>query len=120
MSYRVVVWEAAQNDIAKLPERELQLAALRTALELRKNPWAGEPLRNRLGIGDLSRCRRVPFDRPNRRGKQRYRLVYFNDPDDGSIAIVQVVAIGLREQLAAYKAAAERLREDLRRRIEDV
>jgi hypothetical protein len=119
VSYRVVVWEAAQHDIANLPDRVLQLAAMRTTLELRENPSAGEPLRNRLRIGDLSRCRRLSFDRPNRQGKPRYRIVYFNDPDEGLIAVVQVVAVGLREQLAAYRAAAERLREDLRRRIED-
>jgi hypothetical protein len=117
LSYRVVVWEAAQRDIVDLPDRELQLAALRIALDLRENPWAGEPLRNRLGIGDLSSCRRITFDSPKRRGKPRYRLVYFNDPDDGSVAVVQVVAVGLRERLEAYRAAVERLRDELRRRV---
>jgi hypothetical protein len=35
------------------------------------------------------------FDRPGRRGKRRYRLVYRNDPDDGAIAAVQVIPVGL-------------------------
>jgi len=119
VSYRVEVWENAQEDIAALPDRRLQLAALRIALDLRENPWQGKPLRNRLGIGELSACRRIAFDYPHRRGKPRYRLVYRNDPEDASIAVVQVIAVGLRERLEAYRATAERLRQDLRRRISD-
>ncbi|MGH3031880.1 MAG: hypothetical protein ACRDNE_14185 [Gaiellaceae bacterium] len=33
------------------------------------------------------------------------------------VAVVQVIAVGLREQLAAYRAAAARLRAELRRRL---
>lgn len=117
MSYPVEVWEEAKADIAGLPSRELQLAALRVALALREDPFLGEPLRNRLRIGDLGSCRRIAFDAERHRGKPRYRLVYRNDPNDGSIAVVQVVAVGRREQLAAYKEAAARLRAELRRRV---
>lgn len=39
MTYPVSVWEEARADIAAVPERELQLAALRAALALRENPW---------------------------------------------------------------------------------
>lgn len=116
MSYPVEVWEGAQRDIAALEDR-VQLAALRVALSLRDHPFAGEPLRNRLRIGDLATCRRISFDKPGRRGKPRYRLIYRNDPEDASIAVVQVIAVGLRERLEAYKIAADRLRAEIRTRL---
>ena len=80
----------------------------------RENPHLGERLRNRSRIGDLTICRAVRFDKEGRRGKPRYRLVYYNDPDDGSIAVVRVIAVGLRAQLEAYKVAAARLRRERR------
>jgi hypothetical protein len=116
VSYRVDVWESAQHDIAALPH-VIRLAALGIALALRENPWLGEPLRNRIRNGDLSRCRAVRFDRAGWKEKPRYRLVYFNDPNDGSIAVVQVIAIGPRSQLEAYKAAAARLRKQRREEL---
>jgi hypothetical protein len=51
----------------------------------------------------------VPFDPPSSKGKPRFRLVYRNDPDDGSIAVISVLAIGPRSGLAAYRRAATRL-----------
>ncbi|MGH3113726.1 MAG: type II toxin-antitoxin system RelE/ParE family toxin [Gaiellaceae bacterium] len=117
MAYEVEVWEAAKADLVALGDREAQLAALRVALALRDDPLLGAPLRDRAGVGNLSGCRRVSFDRPDWTGKPRYRLVYRDDPADGSIAVVQVIAVGLREQLAAYWAAAARLRAELRRRL---
>lgn len=116
MTYRVEVFAEAKAEIATLPERELQLAALRIVLELRENPFLGDALRARRRTSELAGCRRVAFDRPGRPGKPRYRLVYRNDPDDGSIAVVQVISVGLRERLAAYKTAADRLRAEARRR----
>ncbi len=95
----------------------MQLAALRVARELGENPHLGDPLRNRLRIGDLSKCRVIRFDRERRRGKPRFRLVYYNDPDDGSIAVVHVIAVGLRERLTAYKEAAARLRRERREEL---
>ncbi len=113
------MWEAAKADIAALPDRELQLAALRLMADLSENPYLGESLRNRAGVGDLSSCRRIRFDQSEWQGLPRYRLVYRNDPSDGSIAIVQVIAVGLRERLTAYREAATRVRRELRRRLRD-
>ena len=117
MTYPVRLSDAARRDVEQLPDRDTQLAALRAALALAENPHLGAPLRNRLGVGDLSRCRRLAFDRADWLGKPRYRLVYDNDPDDGSIAVVCVISVGLRERLAAYRTAAARLRSERRRRL---
>jgi len=116
VTYRVEVFAEAKADIAALPERELQLAALRVVLDLRENPFLGEALRTRRRSSELVGCRRIAFDRPDYRGKPRYRLVYRNHPEDGSIEVVQVISVGLRERLAAYKTAADRLRAEARRR----
>jgi hypothetical protein len=117
VSYPVRLSDAARRDVEQLPDRETKLAALRAALALGENPHLGTPLRNRLGTGDLSHCRRLSFDRDDWTGKPRYRLVYYNDPDDGAIAVVRVISVGLRERLAAYRAAAARLRSERRRRF---
>jgi len=119
LTYPVKFSDDAVEDIKALPERQVQLAALRAARDLGENPHLGEPLRNRLRIGDLSKCRLVRFDRAKRRGKPRFRLVYYNDPDDGSIAVVRVIAVALRAQLEAYKQAAARLRRERRDRLSD-
>jgi mRNA-degrading endonuclease RelE of RelBE toxin-antitoxin system len=117
LTYPVKFSDEAVGDLKDLPEREVQLAALRVARDLGENPHLGEPLRNRLRIGDLSQCRAVRFDRSGWRAKPRYRLVYYNDPDDGSIAVVRVIAVGLRAQLQAYKEAAARVRRERRDRL---
>lgn len=116
MSYRVEFLEEAKHDLAEL-DREVQLAALRTALALRENPWLGEPLRARNRVGDLRNCRRVLFDQESWVAKPRYRLVYRKHPDDATIEVVQVVAVGARQSLEAYRTAAARLRAELRRRL---
>lgn len=119
MTHRVELLEEAKNDLVALPDVETQTAALRIALALRENPFLGDPLRSRLRVGDLTGCRRVAFDRPDRAGKPRFRLVYRNDPSDGSIAVILVIAIGLRERLEAYRAAAGRRRREQRRRLDE-
>ena len=116
MSYTLEFLEDAKRDLAGL-DREAQLAALSVASELRENPWLGVPMRERIRVGGLSECRRVTFDEPAWAGKPRYRLVYRNLPDEATLEIVQVVAVGLRERLAVYKTAAARVRAELRRRL---
>jgi mRNA-degrading endonuclease RelE of RelBE toxin-antitoxin system len=114
LSYPVTFEDEAIADVQALPDRETKVAALRVARDLGENPYLGDRLRNRSRIGDLTTCRAVRFDKEGRRGKPRYRLVYYNDPDDGSVAVVRVIAVGLRAQLEAYKAAAARLRRERR------
>lgn len=117
MSYPVQVSRDAQDDIRALPDPATRLAAVCVALALRDDPLLGAPLRRRARVGDLSGYRRVAFDERAWTGKPRYRLVYRNRLDDAVIEVVQVVAVGLRAQLAVYKAAAARLRAELRRRL---
>jgi hypothetical protein len=76
--------------------------------ELKSDPWLGVEMRERMRLAVLADCRKVAFDLPSWRGKPRFRLVYRNDPHDGSIAVVTVVAVGPRSELAAYKQAATR------------
>lgn len=119
MTHEVKFSDEAVADLKALPSRAVQLGALRAARELSDNPHLGEPPRNRLRIGDLSSCRVIRFDHPAWKNKPRFRLVYYNDPDDGSIAVVRVIAVGLRAQLSAYKAAAARLRRERRASLGD-
>ena len=66
------------------------------------------------GFEVLTDCLSVKFDAPGRKGKPRYRLVYRNEPDEGAIAVVCVLAVGERKQMTAYKQARARLRARLR------
>jgi uncharacterized small protein (DUF1192 family) len=111
------VWEDAQRDIRELPSRALQVAAMNALKALRENPWAGAELRDRIRVGDLTGLRRVAFDEPGWEDKPRYRVVYRNEPDDAVVDVLAVIAVGLRERLAAYREAAARLRAERRRRL---
>jgi hypothetical protein len=105
------------DDLAALADPELVDAVISLAGELRENPWLGEQMRERFNLRVLGECRRVRFDRPDWEGKPRYRLVYRNEPTDGAPALVRVLAVGSRERLAAYRAAAARIgREERTRR----
>lgn len=117
MIARLDVWEDAQRDIQELPSRGLQVAVMNALKSLRENPWAGAELRERVRVGDLRGLRRVAFDDPAWGDKPRYRIVYRNEPDNGVVGVVAVIAVGRRERLAAYREAAVRLRAERRRRL---
>jgi ParE-like toxin of type II ParDE toxin-antitoxin system len=111
VSYEVIVTDEAKQDFRDLATEDHDAAreAVRLALELKEDPYIGAELRDRAGVGNLSDCRSIHFDRPNWGGKHRFRLVYRNEPNDGAPAIVAVLAIGDREKLGAYRDAARRL-----------
>jgi hypothetical protein len=67
------------------------------------------------GFEVLSDCRSTTFDAPGRTGKPRYRLVYLNEPDEGGIAVVCVLAAGEGRQTTADKQARARLQAKPRR-----
>lgn len=117
MSYPLSFTREALADLDDLPDLKTKIAAFRAAQDLSENPHRGKPLRARLRVGDLRGCRVLAFDREGWAEKPRFRLVYYNDPNDGSIAVVRVIAVGLRAQLAAYKAAAARMRKERRRQL---
>lgn len=64
----------------------------------------GKPLGARHISGDLTGLARVKFDLADRR-PQRFRLLY-RQPKD---AILEIIAIGPRDEHAIYRAAAQRL-----------
>lgn len=77
--------------------------------DLKSDPWLGVEMRERMRLQILANCRKVPFDLPTWRDKPRFRLVYCNDPDDGSIAVVTILSVGPRSELTAYRQAATRM-----------
>lgn len=116
MSYDVLVLPSARGDLHELyrHDRELARAALANAEQLRENPWLGREMRSRVGLVELEACRRVAFDREDWAKKPRYRLVYRNEPSDGAVHIVAILAAARRKELEAYRRAKPRLIERLR------
>lgn len=112
MSYAVEVLDEV-NDI-DMPalldiDRALGRAVAELVRDLHRDPWLGREMRERMRLVVLKDCRKISFDVPSHKGKPRFRLVYRNQPDDGSIAVITVLAVGAREGLQAYKQAATRL-----------
>lgn len=119
MIARARLWPEARKDINSLPTIALRFAAVEAIVAMQENPWSGAELRSRARVGELSGLRRVTFDTADWTEKPRYRVVYRNEPDDGVVEVVAVIAVGLRERLTAYKQAATRLRAERRRRLLD-
>jgi len=111
---RATLWPEARVDINALPDWARRLAAVQAIVSLQENPRLGTELRERVRVGDLRGLRRVAFDEPGWNDKPRYRVVYRNEPDDTVVEIVAVIAVGRRERLTAYRAAAARLRAERR------
>lgn len=103
------------DDLREIGDDAVVAEAIRLAGRLRENPWLGEEMRERYNLRVLASCRRIRFDRPDWDGKPRYRLVYRLEPEDGAPEIVRLIAVGSREQLAAYRAAAARAGRERRR-----
>jgi hypothetical protein len=99
---------------AQALEEDVRRAIARLVVELHANPWLGEPMDDR-PPRVLEGCRKVRFDVEGRRGKPRYRLVYRNEPSDGAVGVMAVLAIGERRNMIAYAKAAGRLT----RRLQD-
>lgn len=96
------------NELSK----ELRVVIAELVIELSKNAHHGELM------GDkppriLDGARKIRFDLPQWTKKPRYRLVYRNEPSDGAVAKLCVLAIGRRERMIAYTKAAARLRKRL-------
>lgn len=107
------------HDLAELEQIDAHLpgVAVRLMLALREDPWLGDDPRERYNLKPLANCRRLKFDLPGWRGKPRFRLVYRDEPSDGSVALVRVWAVGPRKGFVVYtRAAARASREEARRR----
>lgn len=110
--HEVEVWEEVRTqDIPRL-DPAAQRAAVEVVAELYNNPYLGDETFEEHEI-PLPDCRKVRFDAPDENGRPRkqprYRLVYRNDPSDGSVAVVAVIAIGARKNLIAYRTAKARI-----------
>lgn len=92
--------------------RDLRMEIARLALELRQDAYLGELMGDR-PPRILKGCRKIRFDLPDWDRKPRYRLVYRNEPADGAVAVVNVLAIGRRDQMIAYARASSRLRKQV-------
>lgn len=113
MSYRLELIPEARLDIHALPA-ELRKEVVRLLVALEANPYLGREMWVVESFEVLTDCRSLKFDAPGRKGKPRYRLVYRNEPDEGTIAVICVLAVGQRKQMTAYKQARARLRARLR------
>jgi hypothetical protein len=60
---------------------------------------------------------RSPIDDPARTVHTRYRLVYRNEPSDGAVQVMVVLAIGRRENMIAYAKASARLARPAARQV---
>lgn len=119
MSYRVEILEEVRDlDIPALKQVHADLAreVVKLVQKLQTDPWIGVEMRDRPRMEILSDCRKIPFDLPGHKGKPRFRLVYRNDPNDGSIAVVQVLSVGPRSELDAYRQAVTRVAKRRRER----
>lgn len=89
-------------------EEDLRRALARVVLDLHENAHLGELMGDR-PPRILEGCRKIRFDLPDWRGAPRYRLVYRNEPSDGAVATLCVLAVRRRDLMIAYAKAASRL-----------
>ncbi|MBI2889620.1 MAG: type II toxin-antitoxin system RelE/ParE family toxin [Nitrospirae bacterium] len=98
MAYRVEFLPAAAREFEAL-DGSLKRIAAKQVEKLTKNPWAGDPLGNRMGI-DLTGYRKIYF------AKKAYRIVYEVLKDR---VVVLIIGIGKRERAEIYRDVARRL-----------
>jgi len=124
---RALFTDEAKSDLRALVEadRELAAEALRLAKQLEADPYRGDELREKSNLKPLAQadCRKVKFDRANRRAtakpRYRYRLVYRIEPHEGSPETVVIMAVGVKPRVYrdATARAARRLRDQARERV---
>jgi hypothetical protein len=114
LSFRLELIPEARLDIDALPIA-LRKRVVRLLVELERDPYLGREMWVVRSFEALADCRSIKFDLPAHKGKPRYRLVYRNEPDEGAIAVICVLAVGAREAMAAYKQARARLQARRRR-----
>ena len=124
---RAFLTDGAKADAEALvgEDREVAVAALRLVKRLEREPYSGDPLREKSNQKPLAQadCRKVKFDRDDRRPsakpRYRYRLVYRIEPHEGSPQTVVVMALGVKPRVYrdATARAAARLREQATERV---
>jgi mRNA-degrading endonuclease RelE of RelBE toxin-antitoxin system len=105
--YRFEFLPEVQEDASKL-SRELRERIAEIVVELHTNPWLGEAMDDRWPQ-NLEGSRKIRFDARDWKNKPRYRFVYRNEPTDGAVGVMVVLAIGKRSNMLAYSEASARL-----------
>lgn len=105
-SYEVTITQPAFEDLQAL-DGSVRARVLKKLEQLRSSPELGEPLGNRYGL-DLTGYRKLAAG-PNRHLRIIYRATE-PAPGSGGAGMVEVVAVGPREDAEAYRTASRRLR----------
>ncbi len=98
MTYDIVLKIEADKELSELSSRE-RILVFKQFKKISSSPELGKLLGNKAGY-DLSGCRKMYAD------KKRIRIVYTILDDQ---IVIEVIAIGKRDELEVYKSAAERL-----------
>ena len=98
MTYKIDLFPDVKDDIAAL-DNSSRILVFKQLRKIQKSPELGELLGNKAGY-ELSGCRKMYAD------NKRIRIVYRIIEDK---IIVEVIAIGERDDMAVYKTAADRL-----------
>ena len=98
MTYRIVLKTEADEELGELSHRE-RILVFKQFKKIASSPELGKMLGNRAGY-NLSGCRKMYADR------KRIRIVY--TVSDAQI-VIEVIAIGKRDEMEVYKNAADRL-----------
>lgn len=111
---------SAQSDISAIDDQAVQDEVSLGVLDVVEDPFIGEQLRYLPGVGDLSDCRKHYVDvPPDQRppGPKRYRIVYRILPEESQPERVEMVSVGVRADLVAYRRAVVRLDRPPGRRV---
>ena len=98
MTYRIVLKTEADEELEELSNRE-RILVFKQFKKIASSPELGKLLGNRAGY-DLHGCRKMYADR------KRIRIVYTVLDEQ---IVIEVIAIGKRDEMEVYKNAAERL-----------
>ena len=98
MPYEIVLKEEADEELAKLSNRE-RLLVFKQLKKISDSPGLGQLLGNRAGY-DLSGCRKMYAD------KKKIRIVYMLKEEQ---IIIEIIAIGKKDEMQVYKDASKRL-----------
>jgi hypothetical protein len=102
----LVFYPQVAEDLRNLPRRSLQVIVIDLLTQIKMGTERGRPLSFLDSTGDLSDCRKVYFD--DRDGSPRFRIVIM-EHGRAEVEIVEIVAVGRREDLHVYRAALKRL-----------
>ncbi|MEA3522732.1 MAG: type II toxin-antitoxin system RelE/ParE family toxin [Campylobacterota bacterium] len=98
MRYKIVLKSEADDDLDELSHRE-KILVFKQFKKIASSPELGKLLGNKNGY-DLSGCRKMYAD------QKRIRIVYSIIEDK---IIIEIIAVGKRNEFEVYKKASERL-----------